>query len=386
MEIIACTLLDDVAPFAGMWNDLASGVPFRSWAWNSSWWRHYGLPSPHRKLCILIALENNQIVGIVPWFVERSAARGTVVRWLGSDEIHSDYLGAMCRNGYEESVAQAAADFLLDRKNRVAWDQLEIDGIDASDPCTSLLIAKLTQGGCTAHPTYPLNCWRLSLPASWEEYLAMVSKGHRKRLRRIDRDLFATGRAQFHIVKKRHEIDSIWSTFIELHQKRRNMKGDEGCFISPRFEAFHREMMERLFDDGNLQFSWLELDGRRAAADYQIVSAGVTYVYQAGIDIDLLAEEPGNVMTAATIKHAIATGGSAVDFLRGDEPYKPHFRAEARPCPIMRVVPNRPVARLRHNMLVVGRRAKEWLTAGTKERSGRAHSSPLPVVSEQPEE
>src|SRR5206468_3644821 len=30
---------------AQQWNELARGVPFRTWDWMSTWWRHYGSPT-----------------------------------------------------------------------------------------------------------------------------------------------------------------------------------------------------------------------------------------------------------------------------------------------------------------------------------------------------
>ena len=86
-----------------------------------------------------------------------------------------------------------------------------------------------------------------------------------------------------------------------------------------------------------------------------MVSQGVTYVYQGGIDPQRLDEEPGHLITAATVKRAIEQGGRAVDFLRGDEPYKAHFRAAARPLLALRVVPNRTMPRLRNKLWLAGR-------------------------------
>ena len=74
-----------------------------------------------------------------------------------------------------------------------------------------------------------------------------------------------------------------------------------------------------------------------------------------------MADEPGHLITAATVKRAIEQGGRAVDFLRGDEPYKPHFRAIARPLLALRVVPNRTMPRLRNRLWLAGRSVKHWL-------------------------
>ncbi len=203
--------------------------------------------------------------------------------------------------------------------------------------------------------------WRLALPKTWEEFLGLVSKGHRKKLRRADRELFQTGRAVLRTVENCEQLDPAMDVLIDLHQKRRQMLGEPGCFASPRFTAFHREVARRLLLAGQLQLQLLELDGRTVAAEYQLASQGVTYVYQAGIDPQRLADEPGHLITAATVKRAIEQGGRAVDFLRGDEPYKAHFRALARPLLALRVVPNRTTSRLRNNLWLAGRSVKRWL-------------------------
>ena len=92
-----------------------------------------------------------------------------------------------------------------------------------------------------------------------------------------------------------------------------------------------------------------------------MTSQSVTYVYQAGIDPARLDEEPGHLITAAVVKRAIEQGGRAIDFLRGDEPYKAHFRAVARPLLALCVVPNRTLPRLRNNLWLAGRSVKRWL-------------------------
>jgi CelD/BcsL family acetyltransferase involved in cellulose biosynthesis len=145
------------------------------------------------------------------------------------------------------------------------------------------------------------------------------------------------------------------------------MLGEPGCFASPRFTAFHREVAGRLLRAGRLQLLWLELDGRTVAVEYQILSQGTTYIYQAGIDPQRLDEEPGHLITAATLKRAIAQGGRAIDFLRGDEPYKLHFRAVARPQLALRVVADRTASRLRNNLWLAGRKVKHWITETSKD-------------------
>ncbi len=375
MQIIAFSTWDEIAPHAESWDRLACGVPFRSWAWLSSWWRHYGSQSsddPNTRLMVLGVLDTSgRLAGIAPWYLNRSAAKGWVLRWLGSGEVCSDYASIHCMPEDADRVTEAIAAYLTGSSCDCGarhWDLLEVDGVDAEDSTVMRLLRQLEQRGCSQHENSSSRTWRLALPKTWEEFLGLVSKGHRKKLRRADRELFQTGRAVLRTVESCEQLEPAMDVLIDLHQKRRQMLGEPGCFASPRFTAFHREVARRLLSAGQLQFQLLELDGRIVAAEYQLAGApgtpgqGVTYVYQAGIDPERLADEPGHLITAATVKRAIEHGGLAVDFLRGDEPYKAHFRALARPLLALRVVPNRTTSRLRNNLWLAGRKVKHWLS------------------------
>ena len=137
--------------------------------------------------------------------------------------------------------------------------------------------------------------------------------------------------------------------------------GEPGCFASPQFTAFHRDVTRQLLLAGQLRLVRIELDGQTIGTEYQIFSQGITYIYQAGIDPARLDDEPGHLITAATIKLVIEQGGRAIDFLRGDEAYKHHFRAVARPQMALRVVPNRTFSRLRNQVWLAGRSVKRWV-------------------------
>ena len=346
MQIIAFSKWDEVVPHAESWDRLARGVPFRSWAWLSTWWRHFGPASPddaHMRLMVLGVLDSSgRLAGIAPWCLRRSAAKGWVLGWLGGGEVCSEYASVLCMPHDADCVTEALAAYLTGPNcaagARHGWDLFEIDGVDAEDPAICRLLRQLGERGCTRHENSPQCTWRLTLPSSWEEFLGMVSKGHRKKLHRAEREFFATGRAAMRRVENCQQLPPAMDALIDLHQKRRQHMGEPGCFASPRFTAFHREVARELLLAGQLQLQLLELDGQIVAAEYQMASQGVTYVYQAGIDPTRLAEEPGHLITAATVKRAIDQGGRVVDFLRGNEPYKAHFRAVPRP---MLTVPHR---------------------------------------------
>ncbi len=371
MRVFCLFDLDELAPYADDWDRLCGGVPFRSWAWLSTWWRHYG-DTPGAQLFVPCAFDDgDRLVGVAPWYLDCGGPRGRVLRMLGSGEVCSDYLSVLCQPGREHRVTQAMAEYLTgvaDAEDRDCprWDLLELAGIDAEDPAAGLLIRHLADQGATVHRRAGPNCWRLELPSTWDEYLATLSKSHRKQLRRLQRDLLDTGRAVLHTVERAEDLPQAVHLLIDLHQQRRRALGEPGCFASPRFTDFHRDVIPKLLSAGQLQLHWLELDGEPAAVEYQLAGGGVLYAYQSGVDPHVLKQEPGRVITVAILQRAIAQGYRAIDFLRGDEPYKSHFRARPRPSLAVRVVPRRTSAQLRHQVWLAGSNVKQWIKSGLK--------------------
>jgi CelD/BcsL family acetyltransferase involved in cellulose biosynthesis len=213
-------------------------------------------------------------------------------------------------------------------------------------------------------------CWAVELPASWDEYLAGISKSHRKQLRQLERRVLETDRLRWHRVHSKSELEKAWPVFVELHQRRRQSLNEPGCFASRVFHDFHHEVSSRLLDRGQLRISWMELDDSPIAAEYHFADAKATYAYQGGVDPNRLNEEPGRLSTILCLRAAIEEGHSQMDFLRGDEPYKAHWRATAKPTYDYRVIPNRRLARLRGRMWTVTDAIGDWVRIGAEKVLG----------------
>jgi CelD/BcsL family acetyltransferase involved in cellulose biosynthesis len=377
MRVYCLTALDELEPYADDWERLAAGSPFRGWTWLSHWWRNYGSRTDAENLrthlATLCVFDNDDaLIGIAPWYLHCSAMQGRVLRPLGSGEVCSDYLGILCLPGRQEAVVESLADFLVtnatsDEPDAMRWDLLDLDGIDAEDDEVPALVNHLADVGCLVHRRQGMSCWRLELPADWECYVASLSRNLRRDVRRLERDLLDTDRVVLHRVQRIEELPEAMDILVALHQRRRKSLGETGCFASTRFLAFYRDVVPDLLRRGQLQFYWLEIDGRPVAAEYQLVGNGILYEYQAGMDPAAKEHEPGKVVNAAILRQAIAGGYRAFDFLRGDEPYKARFGARPRPSVDFRVAPPRPVAQLRHNLWLAGRNVKDWVKTITRE-------------------
>lgn len=375
MRIQRVSNWDELAELAPAWNRLARGVPFRSWEWLALWWRHYGPPLAARdgsKELFVAAVYDSAaaLVGLAPWYLERKG-RGAVVRFLGSGEVCTDYLTVLSVPGRETEIAAALAEWLVALRKQNAgdgggpttWDRLEFSGIADDDASMGPLLDQLAVRGAIVDRRRADHCWRVELPESWEEYLAELSKSHRKQLRRFQRRLFKGRRAVLRTAASEEEFERAFEILIDLHRRRRESLGDRGRFHSPRFTEFHREVARRFLALGLLRLSWLELDSRPIAAEYQLLGGNTVYAYQSGIDPAALDREPGHLATLAALEAAIAAGHRAYDFLRGDEAYKAHWRAKPFPCSDLRVLPGQGADWVRHGVWVARENLRAWASA-----------------------
>jgi CelD/BcsL family acetyltransferase involved in cellulose biosynthesis len=363
MRVVRFSDFGELAPCALDWDRLAADNPFRSWAWASTWWRHYGAGRTlgRKCLCVLgVKDEAGRLVGIAPWYVQWSPVWGRVLRFIGSGEVCSEYLGVLAEAGQEEPVAAALADWLAEAgAQEDRWDLAELTSVDAEDLATGFLIEALRSRELAVHCRRGPSCWRIELPGTWQEYLATLSRSRRKKIHRAENQWIKTGRAELYVVDCPADLARAQEILIDLHRRRRESLGQEQCFISARCIAFHREVMSPLLDRGRLKLYWIAIDGEPVAAEYIFSGGGVLYGYQAGMAPESVQLSPGHFGKMIGIRGAIAEGYRAFDFLRGDEPYKAHWRAAARAIVEFRVAAPRRSARVRLRLWLAGSRLKQ---------------------------
>jgi CelD/BcsL family acetyltransferase involved in cellulose biosynthesis len=359
------TDLNELEPYRAAWDALADGCVFRSWSWLSTWWRHYGERGGRRELRVYLAFnaasdEPASLTGVLPCYVEASWSQGRVLRLLGDGEVCSDHLGLLAAPSSADAAVAAIATHLVASDD---WDLLDLSAVDADDTATTNLFDGLALNDCTTSRLLADRCWVIELPTTWEEFLALQSKSHRKQLRQLDARVLQSERAQWKLVTSSDDFATAWSALVDLHQRRRKSLGEPGCFASRTWAAFHWEVAQQLLAEGRLRLSLLELDGKTIAAEYHLAGTRATYAYQGGLDPDRRSDEPGQLSTICSIKQAIAEGHSQFDLLRGDEPYKAHWRAAPRQAVRLVAVPPRMWPKLRH---------RTWTSARNVARAARS--------------
>ena len=367
MQIQRCSTIDQWEALRSGWNSLTRGNPFASWEWLSNWWRYYG---KGREILVLAIHDAQQkLIGATPWYVESCAAQGRVIRTLGSGEVCSEYLSVLCMPENEDTVTKAVANWLITGGEKRSadsfdWDLLFLECVPVTDTALAKLVANLVAADCSFVRRANACCWSIDLPTSWEKYLSTLSKSHRKQIHRAIREEVNTGRAQLKIIQTPAELRDGMDALMELHFRRWQSLRREGSLTRERFAGFLRDVAPSLLQRQVLQLSLLTLDGRCAAVDFHLVDREKVYVYQGGIEPELAKHSPGRLLTSLLIRQAIESGKQQFDFLRGDEPYKLHFRATPTATNDLYVVPRFLSSQIRHGVWLAGSMMRSLVRTG----------------------
>lgn len=363
MRVERFTDPDSLAPLRPAWNALAGGVPFRRYDWLMPWWRHFG---GDQRLCVLGVFEDERLIGLAPWYRTSGTAGGQTLRFLGDGPVCTDYLDILAHPDHAYRVPPLVVDWLSDalQQGNESWDVLEWENLEQNTPIASRLSEQMARHQAIVNRLPAQNCWRLELPESWHDFEMQQSKSHRKQIRRQISRVLDTDRCRLHVCRGTAGLDEALAILTDLHMRRRKSLGQPGCFACDKFTGFLHEATKELMADGLSEILWLDLDGQPVAAEVHFLGGAVSYAYQAGIDPERLHEEPGSLMQIAVIRRAIEQGRQAVDFLRGDEPYKAHWRAQPRTCETVRIVPNTTSGLIRHGIWTTQTQLKDWVRAG----------------------
>jgi len=160
----------------------------------------------------------------------------------------------------------------------------------------------------------------LTLPESFEEWLASLGKKERHEVRR-KRRRFDGLFGEATITK---ESGAALPTFAAMH---RGSQGDKGSFMTGAMEAYFSDLMTHAGAVIHLMVS----DGRPLAAAFGFETSDGYYYYNSAFDQEAASGSPGVVLFSSMIETQIERGAAVFDFLKGNEQYKFRHGAIARP-------------------------------------------------------
>ena len=314
----------DAAGFEALaeeWNTLVhhsdTDTIFLTHEWQRTWWRFF---SSGRELTLLALREQGTLVGIAPLYRQKLEDGRTVIQLVGGTDI-CDYLNVIARPDYRDQVYQATFEFLA--TELTDWDEIDLHCIPATAPYQPLCAAALKQKLIVQRRVEDV-CPVIPLPATWDDYLAMLDKKQRHELRRKMRRAAREADVRWYMTSDPNLLSEDVEAFFDLHRKSSPDKED---FMSePVMRGFFHEMARFSLARGWLELSFLLVNGEKAATMFCFGYNDRTLVYNSGYAPQRFGRlSPGIVLLGYHIQDSIAKGRTAFDFLRGDEAYKYRF-------------------------------------------------------------
>ncbi len=279
---------------------IASEVgPFPQRRWLETWWEHRGDNYDE----LLIGDTGESLIVLV--------RRGNRVEFAGEPDL-TDYHSPL---GAPAVPALAGVVDGLPAGTNLVLDSLP--GRAAEAVATSLRTAGLNPE-VEQHAVAAV----LTLPETFDDYLAAIGKKERHELRRKRRKF--EGEAGPGRVERRKGPDAV-ALFADMH---RRSAGDKGKFMTAQIEQFFLGLHTEV---GGVIDMLVDGSGVVASAIFSFEDDTGFYLYNSAFNPELIGLSPGNVMLSYLIERSIDQGKRTFDFLKGDETYKFRLGATERP-------------------------------------------------------
>jgi len=291
--------------------------------WLKVWWQSFGNGA---ELYLRTVRQGEEIIGIAPLFI-----RDKTAALIGSADV-CDYLDFVLAHDREEEFFSVLLDDLIEQ----GVSNLDLGPLRPDSTVLNYLVA------IARNRNYPVLCQEegvsveLDLPATWDEYLALLAAKQRHELKRKLRRLEEAGSVAYRCLEVNPlQVDGFMDTFLRLFALSWEEKAE---FMTPRRESFFRSLAKAMAEAKLLRFGVLELNAVTVAVIMGFDYNDTMYLYNSAYDPDYRGLSVGLLSKALCIKASIERGRRRWDFLKGGEPYKyqlggseiPLYRCEIR--------------------------------------------------------
>ncbi len=312
-----CEDEEEFEALAGQWARLhrscEAATPFQSHAWLSSWWRSYGRRG---RLRVLLVHEGDRLVAAAPMMrVNRPLP---ALKPLGG--AISDF-----------------SDVLVDGALREAGTEALVAGLRVPASTALIDFGEVRPGACVeaVHARWPgpkraladSPCLELP-PLPMEELLQRLPTPRAQRTRAKMRKLTALG-VQARTVPV-EEVEASVRTLLRLHELQWQGRKVTSEHLQPRFREHLLRAMRPMVAAGEAVLTEFRLDGEVMAADLTLLSGTLAggYLYGAHPGLRERKVDVATMLLNACTRHTSGEQRRALSLLRGDEPYKHHWRPE----------------------------------------------------------
>ena len=289
--------------------DRCGTTPFQRPEWAISWAETFSPES----IRVVEVRSGNALVGLAPLLIYPRAGEW-VLAFMGGGV--SDYLDFLVDPQCEREVVLAIFE-AVEEVGR--WSVMDLTDL----PAESVLQRTMLSGLATQHD----QCSSVLLPKNREELLQQLSKRQRANLRQANSRIRKAGGAS---VKQAtaETLPEFLDDLFRLHTGRWLHDGQAGVLADETVKAFHLKAAPGLLAQGILRLYRLRLREQTVAVVYTLFGRATVFCYVQGYDTEFADLSPGTHLMFSVMEDAIHSGMRKFDLLRGEEPYKRHWRAQ----------------------------------------------------------
>jgi len=289
--------------------------PFVLPAWLKVWWQELGSEG---ELYLSTVRQGERVIGVAPLLVREGKAS-----LVGSVDV-CDYLDFVVAPGMERDFFG----ILLDDLKGKGINLLNLRPLRPDSTVLTHLVSIAQNRG------YEVLCQpedvsvELDLPATWEEYLGILTAKQRHEVRRKLRRLSEAGKVDYHFIEDSVAVNNAMGTFLKMFAESRQ---DKATFLTTQMESFLRSLADTMHKAGLLRLGMLELDAVPTAMIMCFDYNDCLYLYNSGYDPQYNTLSAGLLCKVLCIKESIQEGKKRFDFLKGSETYKYHLGGKEVP-------------------------------------------------------
>ena len=305
--------MESFQQFMSAWEDLLQASPVNSIyltpQWQQVWWDYYGID---RELAGFYVDESGLLMAVASL-----SKQGDEVTFTGGPETF-DYNDFLVRPGFESTFFPT----LLKQLSSGGVKSVTLCSLQEDSPTLKYLPDVAETYGFVVNVIEEDVSPGLSLPETWDAYLAQLSKKDRHELRRKFRRLEALDNWKWYYLESPVDIEDRFDDFLRLMRMSAPEKDE---YMTDERERFFRSMAVKMALLGLVKLFFLEINGVSVAASLCFDYGLSRLLYNSGYDPEMSFYSVGLLMNAICLKDAIEQGEVYFDFLRGSEPYKYHL-------------------------------------------------------------
>jgi CelD/BcsL family acetyltransferase involved in cellulose biosynthesis len=276
-------------------------------AWLEVWWLSF---QPRSELAIKAVREDSEVIGIAPLQVKDGRAF-----FIGSADV-CDYIDFIVVPGKEREFFNV----LLDDLNKQGIKALELNPVRPDSTAMTYLLPVAQERSYAVAQEQEAVSLELDLPATWDDYLNLLTKKQRHEVRRKLRRLEQAAGVNYSCSDVKADSDLFLDKFLKLFAL--SPKEEKANFMNPKMETYFRTLAKAMAGLGFLKFGVLEVGGQPAAMIMGFDYNDTLYLYNSAYNPEYNHLSVGLLSKVLCIRESIQRGRKKWDFLKGAERYK----------------------------------------------------------------